>query len=127
MVDSLDAKLSDDEITILLIAVQGQSMAAIGRWEKPLYKLQELGLMTHDKFNSQITNSGRAAVDRYETETDAALKQTTVSSKVKLEAVVQRVAKEIAEFAVGEHSIATRAEIEQFAFRIIMRTLVLPS
>lgn len=65
--------LTDDEIAILTLAVQGESMAAIGRWEKPTEHLVELGLMERgDKFNNFITAAGRAALDWIERAEDEA-------------------------------------------------------
>ena len=54
--------LSQDELTILMIAAEGESMMPIGRWEKPLDSLVAKGLMhRHDKFNVVITPDGRKA------------------------------------------------------------------
>ena len=54
--------LSQDELTILMIAAEGESMMPIGRWEKPLDSLVAKGFMhRHDKFNVVITPAGRQA------------------------------------------------------------------
>ena len=56
--------LTDDEYSVLLIAAEGESLAAIGRWEKPIDDLVEKGLLRRgDKFNNTITPEGRKAVE----------------------------------------------------------------
>jgi len=63
MVNEVQASLiTDDEYALLLIMQEGQSVAAIGRWEKPLDSLVERGLARRlDKFNNIITTEGRKA------------------------------------------------------------------
>lgn len=52
--------LSDDERAVLMIAAQGQSMLAIGRWQKPVENLTVLGLLKRlDAFNFVITDNGK--------------------------------------------------------------------
>ena len=56
-------ELTDDERTVLMIAQEGESLAAIGRWEQPIEHLVELGYLNqHDKFNNMITPAGKAAI-----------------------------------------------------------------
>lgn len=62
--------LTQDELTVLLIANQGESMMPIGRWEKPIQSLLAKGYMrANDKFNNFITDAGRKAVTRDEDDT----------------------------------------------------------
>lgn len=56
----MQTSLTDDEYTVLLIAAEGQSMMAIGRWEKSVDALVVRGLLERkDKFNNFITLAGR--------------------------------------------------------------------
>lgn len=56
--------LTPDERTVLMIAAEGQSMIAIGRWEQPIDSCVAKGLMERaDKFNNFISAKGRAALD----------------------------------------------------------------
>lgn len=55
--------LTDDERTVLMICAEGESLAAIGRWEEPCDHLVEVGLLQRlDKFNNVITDAGRKAI-----------------------------------------------------------------
>lgn len=64
------ADLSQDELTVLMIAAEGESMMPIGRWEKPVQSLVVKGyLQALDKFNNVITATGRAAVIQDEDDT----------------------------------------------------------
>lgn len=66
--------MTDDEMTVLLIAAQGESMIPIGRWEQPLLALTERGLMRcYDGVNYGITAKGQEAVKQEEKERDGAL------------------------------------------------------
>lgn len=66
--------MTDDEMTVLLIAAQGESMIPIGRWEKPLLALAERGFMKrNDAVNYVITAKGREAVKQEEKERDGVL------------------------------------------------------
>lgn len=54
--------LTQDELTVLLIADEGASMIPIGRWEVPLKNLATKGLMQRlDNSNYVITEAGRQA------------------------------------------------------------------
>lgn len=66
--------LTQDELTVLLIAVQGQPMIPIGRWEAPTRSLVAKGLlMPHPHpgdptgaSNNYITVAGRVAAEEAE-------------------------------------------------------------
>ena len=69
------AELTDDEFVVLQIMAQGQAVAAIGRWEKPLDALVDRGLARRlDKFNNIITTEGTKACAAREAGDDAALR-----------------------------------------------------
>lgn len=56
--------LTQDELTVLLIAAQGESMMPIGRWEAPVENLVKRGYLARaDKFNNYITPEGRAVAE----------------------------------------------------------------
>jgi len=58
------SNLSDDELTVLMIAAQGESMIATGRWKQPTESLIAKGYLQSrggDNFNCIITEAGRAA------------------------------------------------------------------
>jgi hypothetical protein len=64
-------ELTDDERTVLMIAQEGESLAAIGRWEQPIEHLVELGYLERlDKFNNTITPAGKAAISQANDEID---------------------------------------------------------
>lgn len=66
--------LTRDEVTILSIAAEGESMMPIGRWEKSVENLVKRGFLErHDKFNNTITEAGRAALEAEEADADAQL------------------------------------------------------
>lgn len=72
----MSTEVTDDEYTVLMIMDQGESLAAIGRWEKPLDALVERGLARRlDKFNNIITTEGKKALGAREKGDEAALKQ----------------------------------------------------
>lgn len=65
--------MTTDELTVLMIAVGGESMIPIGRWEAPIRALTERGLLRAlDAVNFVITDAGRAAVKAEEKEADQA-------------------------------------------------------
>jgi hypothetical protein len=93
-------ELTQDEFTCLMIMAEGASLAAIGRWEKPLDCLVERGLASrHDKFNNAITPAGRMALDERETGDAKAVlanaAQVTAAHEVAL-ANVEQAAKNLA-------------------------------
>lgn len=60
----ISVPLTEDEYTLLLIAADGGSIAAIGKWEKPVEGLVRRGYMlAHDKFNHTITAAGKAVAE----------------------------------------------------------------
>ena len=64
--------LSDQEMALLDLMAQGQSMMAIGQWEKPMEALVVKGYATrHDQFNHTATEAGLEVVARMEADEDA--------------------------------------------------------
>ena len=65
--------LSDQEMALLGLMAQGQSMMAIGAWEKPMEALVAKGYATrHDQFNHSITPAGRVV---FEGQEDAVIRE----------------------------------------------------
>ena len=76
--------LTDDERTVLMIAQEGESLAAIGRWEQPIEHLVELGYLNqHDKFNNMITPAGRTAINQANDAVDGAAARALIGSRNK--------------------------------------------
>jgi hypothetical protein len=102
--------LSDDELTVLLIAAQNQPMIPIGRWEAPTKSLIEKGyLKPHGHpgdptghFNNYITDAGRLVAEQSEKQQDDLLGQVlTVSA------------------SIGHQQKKARAHAEQIAVQMI--------
>lgn len=67
-------ELNEDEKTVLMIADQGEYLAPIGRWQKPIERLTSLGLMHQlDSVNFVITANGRTALRQEEARDDKVL------------------------------------------------------
>lgn len=68
--------LSDDELTVLMIADRGEALMPIGRWEAPVRSLLERGYLranptpgdSDGMHNCTITDAGRQALKRQEDE-----------------------------------------------------------
>lgn len=74
--------ITDDELTVLLIAKEGQSMMPIGRWEKPVKSLAAKGLLT--KFNDVnygITPAGEALAEKRNDDDARALLELGIKTK----------------------------------------------
>jgi hypothetical protein len=79
-----EMNLSEEELTVLLIASRGESMMAIGHWQKPVESLVAKGFLQSrggDNFNCSITVAGRAACGKREQEDMNAFK--TAVNKIK--------------------------------------------
>ena len=65
------SELTDDELTVLMIAARGESLMAIGRWEKPVKDLNAKALLLSiDSVNYVITDAGRTAAAQGESDAD---------------------------------------------------------
>lgn len=74
--------LSGDDVTVLMLAANGERMMGIGRWEPTVQSLASRGLLEQDrsiadpasrKFNYVITAAGQAALQADEAQNDQAL------------------------------------------------------
>lgn len=66
--------LTQDELTVLMIAAGGESMIAIARWKQPIESLIQKGYMVpqgSDNFNCVITEAGRQACAGQEQQDEA--------------------------------------------------------
>jgi len=74
--------MTDDEYTILEIASHGNSMLAVGRWEKPVKDLTARGLLNKlDEANYVITPAGREVFAERDRENDQALADVINASR----------------------------------------------
>jgi hypothetical protein len=81
--------LTQDELTVLMIAAEGQSMMPIGRWEAPVESLVKQGLLRRaDKFNNFITEAGRKAVE----DGDNANIEAIIETRDKIEIAKKKIA-----------------------------------
>lgn len=72
-------ELTDDEFAVLEIASAGNSMIAIGRWQKPIEHLVELGLMRSvNKANNYITDAGKVALEKHANVVDDAFVRAAI-------------------------------------------------
>ena len=101
--------LTQDELTVLLIAAEGESMAPIGRWEAPTLSLVAKGyLKSLDKFNNVITDDGRAACSKADDDNARALitvNNAVVEGRQRAAARAQELAALLAELATYSSSI----------------------
>lgn len=71
----MSEELSQDEFTVLLLAVEGESMIPIGRWKAAVLALTERGLMRkNDEVNYEITAEGRKACEQRNEDDDKSLR-----------------------------------------------------
>ena len=67
-------ELSQEEVSVLMIAAQGETLAPIGQWKQPIETLVMRGLMKRiNDANYGITPEGRLAVHMREQEDDSRL------------------------------------------------------
>lgn len=89
--------LTQDEHTCLLIASEGEYLAAIGRWEGPVDALVARGLMQrHDRFNNTITPAGREVLKAREAR-DASALAGAISEMASVQANIQAFAEQAAQ------------------------------
>ena len=73
--------LSNDEMSVLMIAAQGQTMLPIGRWEEPTKSLAAKGFMKCEILAGgpqyMITEAGRAAMEKGDDDNIRAIIETT--------------------------------------------------
>lgn len=108
--------LSFDEITLLLIAAQDQSMMPIGCWEVPLKSLVDRGyLKSLDPFNHVITAAGRAAAKQAEDDSLRAMinvNNTIVQGQKETESQAEQIAVQLVDLAETSNRITGDDKIE---------------
>ena len=98
------AGLSEQELGVLQIHIEGGNVAAIGHWEKVCNRLVELGYLRRvDKLNHEITPEGRKAAEQDENES---LRQI-----IERGSVIGATQKQIREFAEQAAQLLARAAI----------------
>jgi len=131
--------LSQDELTVLLIAAKGEPMIPIGRWKVPTESLIARGYMQPRKsagdptghFNNYITASGMAAVEKADDAT--MLTMTTLSASIeheqrKIRANAEQIAVQMVDLAMASSQVtgdAPRDAMEKWAKLIGKRALEL--
>jgi len=120
--------LSDDEWTCLMIAAEGASMMAVGRWEASVDSLVTKGFMQrNDKFNNFITPAGREACRRAREENrrcHAPYWRRGSHTRVRARTVIEEAATKLAEAAqLGQRVQGGHIDghVEMAAFEIIKR------
>jgi hypothetical protein len=67
MSEEIIVPLTDDEIAVLMIAAEGEALIDMGKyskWSSPIQSLVKRGYLKQwDKFNNEITDAGRAALE----------------------------------------------------------------
>lgn len=110
--------ISNDEMTVLALCYQGQSVMAIGRWEGPCEHLVELGLLEqHDKFNHSITSAGEKVYTDAQTQADDNLAKALIGQhnagvayRKKAEELAQQLATLVKDAAKAtSHDLSTAA------------------
>ena len=108
--------LTQDELTVLMIAAEGESMMPIGRWEDPVNNLVARGyLKRNDKFNNYITTEGRKALNRDEIETTKARIETTnqiVDGREKARRLAEKIAGQLVDLANLSNKVTGDNQIE---------------
>jgi hypothetical protein len=131
--------LTQDELIVLLIAAEGESMMPIGRWEAPLRSLVAKGLMApqsgaHDPtgmFNCYITPEGRKACNKGDDDNIRALigaNNAVVDARQKASARAEELAVLLAELATYSSSVTGDDKVEalrEWARTILTRALEL--
>jgi hypothetical protein len=98
-----------DELTVLLIAAEGESVMPIGRWEAPVASLIAKGyLHANDKFNNVITGAGRKACTTADDDNARALitaNNAVVDARQKASARAEELAGLLVELATYSSSV----------------------
>lgn len=122
--------LSQDELTVLMIADKGESMMAIGRWEAPVNSLVARGyLKQHDKFNNSITDAGRQAVNQDEDDDIRAMitvNNAIANGRQKTREAAEAIAVQLVDLAEASSRItgdSKRDALEKWSRQILTRAL----
>jgi hypothetical protein len=124
--------LTQDELTVLLIAAEGESMMPIGRWEAPVQSLVAKGyLHANDKFNNFITDAGRKACKQGEDDDVRALitaNNNVVEARQKASARAEELAgllAELATYSCGVTGDDRPTALRKWSAQILARALEL--
>ena len=124
------SNLSQDELTVLMIAAQGESMMPIGRWEQPVESLIARGyLHRNDRFNNVITDAGRKAAAQDEDDTARQMIETNnaiVRGKKDARMQAQQIATQLVDLAELSNKITgedRKVALERWARIILTRAL----
>ena len=107
--------LTQDELTVLMIAAEGESMMPIGRWEDPVNNLVAKGyLKRNDKFNNYITTEGRKALNRRSRTRKARIETTNqiVDGREKARRLAEKIAGQLVELANLANKVTGDNQIE---------------
>lgn len=136
--------LSQDELTVLLIAAKGQPMMPIGKWKDPARSLLTQGLLAatpsfgdpEGMFNLRITAAGSAEVERQDTIYDDQLGQMITTSNViaheqkKARAHAEQIAVQLVDLAEAASKVTGESRVDalrQWAKVILERSLEMMS
>jgi hypothetical protein len=131
--------LSQDELTVLLIASKGEPMIPIGRWREPTINLIERGYMKPrphlgdptGHFNNYITPEGMAAAQQNDADDvrDAnMLSQSVLREQRKIRANAEQIAVQLVDLATASNKVTgddPKAALEKWARLIFKRALEL--
>jgi len=118
--------LSQDELTVLLIAAKGEAMMPIGRWRAPAERLVEKGFLKPQPhlgdptgfFNLHITPAGRSEVQR--DEQDTMLTMASLSAAIehdtrKIRADAEQIATQMVDLALASSKVTGEPPLEAMA------------
>ena len=131
--------LSQDELTVLLIAAKGESMMPIGRWREPTVNLIARGYMKPrphpgdptGHFNNYITPEGMAVAQQNDDDTirDAnMLSQSILREQRKIRANAEQIAAQLVDLATASNKVTgdePKVALEKWARLILKRALEL--
>lgn len=131
--------LSQDELTVLLIAAKGEPMMPIGRWKAPTESLVKLGYMKpHPNrfdpsgyFNVYITPEGQAAVEKAEDAPFREMLQVNTAIQhetAKIRAHAEQIAVQLVDLANASHKVTGDTPVtalENWSRTILTRALEL--
>ena len=127
--------LSQDELTVLLIAAKGEPMIPIGRWKQPTEQLIARGYIKPrghpgdptGHFNNYITPAGQAAVEASEREEDLITHGASMAhEQKKARAHAEQIAVQLVDLAEASSKVTGDAKIEaleKWSRQILARAL----
>ena len=132
--------LSQDELTVLLIAAKGEPMMPIGHWKEPAFSLVTRGYLSPTRspqdpegmFNLRITPAGMQAAEHEDTIFDGQLGQMIAQSSViaheqkKARAHAEQIAVQLVDLADASSKVTGDSRVKalrQWAKVILERSL----